>query len=81
MKTALVSQEGGKGEGNPPLSAVKDPPAAGPAGVVVSRTSSLPKRFGEAKNMDPCQGYPGLRYILLHTCAHPLICQLAVECG
>jgi Domain of unknown function (DUF1998) len=35
----------------------------------------------KAKNMDPSKGYPGLRYILLHTFAHALIRQLAVECG
>lgn len=30
---------------------------------------------------DPAQGYPGLRFVLLHSFAHALIRQLAVECG
>jgi len=34
-----------------------------------------------AKNLDPNKGYPGIRYVLLHTFAHALIRQLAIECG
>lgn len=34
-----------------------------------------------AKNIDPNKGYPGIRYVLLHTFAHALIRQLAIECG
>jgi hypothetical protein len=34
-----------------------------------------------SKNLDPNQGYPGIRYVLLHTFAHALIRQLAIECG
>jgi hypothetical protein len=30
---------------------------------------------------DPARGYPGIRYVLLHTFAHAVIRQLAVECG
>jgi len=33
------------------------------------------------KNLDPNKGYPGIRYILLHTFSHALIRQLAIECG
>jgi hypothetical protein len=33
------------------------------------------------KNLDPNTGYPGIRYVLLHTFAHALIRQLAIECG
>lgn len=34
-----------------------------------------------SKNLNPNQGYPGIRYVLLHTFAHALIRQLAIECG
>lgn len=34
-----------------------------------------------SKHLDPNQGYPGIRYVLLHTFAHALIRQLAIECG
>lgn len=34
-----------------------------------------------SKNLDPNKGYPGIRYVLLHTFAHALIRQLAIECG
>ena len=33
------------------------------------------------KNLEPNKGYPGIRYFLLHTFAHALIRQLAIECG
>lgn len=33
------------------------------------------------KGLDPNQGYPGIRYVLLHSFAHALIRQLAIECG
>jgi hypothetical protein len=32
-------------------------------------------------HLDPNVGYPGIRYVLLHTFAHALIRQLAIECG
>jgi hypothetical protein len=35
----------------------------------------------ETKNLDPDKGYPGIRFVLLHTFAHALIRQLAIECG
>jgi hypothetical protein len=31
--------------------------------------------------MDPMLGYPGLRYVLLHSLAHALIRQFSIECG
>jgi hypothetical protein len=33
------------------------------------------------KGLDPNKGYPGIRYVLLHTFTHALIRQLAIECG
>lgn len=34
-----------------------------------------------SKNLDPNTGYPGIRYLLLHTFSHALIRQLSIECG
>jgi hypothetical protein len=34
-----------------------------------------------SKSLEPNKGYPGIRYVLLHTFAHALIRQLAIECG
>ncbi len=40
------------------------------------------KRWRSSKGLpNPESGYPGLRFILLHTFAHAVIRQLAVECG
>ncbi len=40
------------------------------------------KRWRASKGLpNPESGYPGLRFILLHTFAHSVIRQLAVECG
>lgn len=33
------------------------------------------------RRLNPDTGYPGLRYVLLHSFAHALIRQLALECG
>lgn len=33
------------------------------------------------RQMDPDKGFPGIRYIVLHTLAHLLIRELALECG
>lgn len=33
------------------------------------------------RNLDPQVGYPGIRYVMLHTLAHMLIRELALECG
>lgn len=34
-----------------------------------------------ARRLAPSEGYPGARYVLLHTVAHLLIRELALECG
>jgi hypothetical protein len=34
-----------------------------------------------ARGLDPANGYPGIRYAMLHTFAHILIRELALECG
>ncbi|MBO9460678.1 DUF1998 domain-containing protein [Labrenzia sp. R5_0] len=34
-----------------------------------------------ARKLDPGEGYPGIRYVLLHTLSHLLIRELALECG
>lgn len=34
-----------------------------------------------ARKLDPDQGYPGIRYAMLHTLSHLLIRELALECG
>jgi hypothetical protein len=31
--------------------------------------------------LDPNEGYPGIRYAMLHTLSHLLIRELALECG
>jgi hypothetical protein len=33
------------------------------------------------RNLDPEEGYPGIRYVMLHTLTHMLIRELALECG
>jgi hypothetical protein len=35
----------------------------------------------QARGLDPGQGYPGERYVLLHSLSHALINELAIECG
>jgi hypothetical protein len=35
----------------------------------------------EARGLDPAQGWPGERYVLLHSLSHALINELAIECG
>lgn len=39
------------------------------------------QRWRTQRNLDPSSGFPGLRYVLLHSLAHSLIRQFAVECG
>ena len=34
-----------------------------------------------ARQLDPEKGFPGIRYVMLHTFAHLLIRELALECG
>lgn len=35
----------------------------------------------QQRNLDPNLGFPGLRYVLLHSLSHALMRQLALECG
>ncbi|MBF2759127.1 MAG: DUF1998 domain-containing protein [Ectothiorhodospiraceae bacterium AqS1] len=39
------------------------------------------KGWRNARNLDPEKGYPGARYVLLHTVMHLLIREIALECG
>lgn len=39
------------------------------------------QRWRTARSLDPTANYPGVRYILLHSIAHALMRQLAIECG
>ncbi|MEQ1947250.1 MAG: DUF1998 domain-containing protein [Bryobacteraceae bacterium] len=39
------------------------------------------RRWREQRNMEPNLGYPGLRYVLLHSLSHALIRQFSLECG
>lgn len=62
--------------------------AEGPVQTWVSRNARHNNAFFAAhqfwrnmKNLLPDAGYPGLRYVLLHSFAHAVIRQLAVECG
>lgn len=34
-----------------------------------------------SRHLDPTEGYPGIRYAMLHTLSHLLIRELALECG
>lgn len=34
-----------------------------------------------ARRLDPKKGYPGIRYVMLHTLSHLLIREMALECG
>lgn len=34
-----------------------------------------------SRKLDPAEGYPGIRYAMLHTLSHLLIRELALECG
>ena len=39
------------------------------------------KRWRNVRNLEPESGFPGLRFVLLHSFAHALIRQLSLECG
>jgi hypothetical protein len=39
------------------------------------------KIWRSARNLEPALGFPGARYILIHSFAHALMRQLAIECG
>jgi len=54
----------------------------------VERNRAYDREFEEGhrewratKNLDATIGYPGIRFVLLHSFAHALIRQLAIECG
>ena len=52
---------------------------------IVSELDSLlfegHKGWRNARKLTPEDGYPGIRYVLLHTIAHLLIRELSLECG
>ena len=39
------------------------------------------RRWREARKLKPDAGYPGIRFVLIHTFAHAVIRQLSIECG
>jgi hypothetical protein len=39
------------------------------------------QRWRERRGLDPAVGWPGARYILLHSLAHAIVNELALECG
>src|ERR1019366_8025123 len=39
------------------------------------------KGWRNSRHLDPNDGYPGIRYAMLHTLSHLLIRELALECG
>lgn len=46
------------------------------------RTLEAQKQWLRARNLDPSQVlFPGMRYLLIHSFAHALMRQLAIECG
>jgi Domain of unknown function (DUF1998) len=54
----------------------------------LKRTGALDTQFIKAhrrwrvqRNLDPATGYPGIRYVLLHSLSHALIRQFSIECG
>lgn len=52
--------------------------------AVQARSSMLLRghsAWRSSRNLDPSKGYPGIRYVMLHTISHLLIRELALECG
>lgn len=39
------------------------------------------RRWRQQRNLDPATGYPGMRYVLLHSLSHALIRAFSLECG
>ena len=39
------------------------------------------RKYRQDRNVDPNEGWPGERYVLLHSLSHALINELAIECG
>ena len=59
-----------------------DPEVGGRSHGRTTRSSSRPTGGGGPRRIStPSWAIPGIRYVLLHTFAHALIRQLAVECG
>ena len=50
-------------------------------GTLDAQFISAHRRWREQRNLDPDVGYPGLRYVLLHSLSHALIRQFSLECG
>lgn len=51
---------------------------------VIARSEKLlagHRGWRNARKLDPDEGYPGIRYAMLHTLSHLLIRELALECG
>lgn len=51
---------------------------------VIARNKKLlagHRGWRNARKLDPDEGYPGIRYAMLHTLSHLLIRELALECG
>ena len=51
---------------------------------VIERNAKLlagHRGWRNARKLDPDEGYPGIRYAMLHTLSHLLIRELALECG
>lgn len=52
--------------------------------AVVSRLAKIEaghRGWRNARKLDPAEGFPGIRYAMLHTLSHLLIRELALECG
>jgi hypothetical protein len=54
----------------------------------IGKTNEVNRQFFSAhklwrarRGLDPSGGYPGIQYVLLHSLAHALIRQFAIECG
>jgi hypothetical protein len=50
-------------------------------GAIEAQFFRAHQRWRAQRNLEPSLGFPGLRYVLLHSLAHALIRQFAVECG
>ncbi len=50
-------------------------------GTLDGRLRAGHRGWRNKRQLDPVEGYPGARYVMLHTLAHLLIRELALECG
>ena len=53
----------------------------GPVKVRDAQLRRGDRGWRQKRDLDPIQGFPGIRYVLLHSLAHMLIRELALECG